>query len=89
MKKNVMGGQKNSGAFALAHFKDIISYVITCLRVKSQCRFIQEKYIRMVQQTPRQLEAALHAAGVCAHFTIPLVPEFYHAEHMLNPRFAE
>ena len=83
-----MGGQENCSPFLAAHFDYILPYAVARLWVQPQRRLVKEQHPGAVQQPPGQLKAALHTAGIGLGKAVAPVPQFYHAQHLLDALLA-
>ena len=80
-----MGGEEHRGGLTRAQRVDVIPDVRACLRVETDRRLVEEQHARRVEQAARDLEPALHPAGVHAHLLTRAVGQPHHVEQRRGP----
>src|SRR5580704_3673756 len=83
---HVVRGQEDRDVLALFQVVDVVPDGHPGLRVESDRRLIEEQHPGRVQQAARDLQPALHAAGVGGDHAAPPVPQPDHLEHLTQPR---
>src|SRR5215216_2340872 len=79
-----MGREEHRGALANAQFVDVVPDVHASLGIEPDRRLVEEQDPRRVEQTPSDLEAALHATGVEAGLLTRPVGEPDHLEQRVH-----
>src|ERR1043165_4530650 len=81
---HVMGGQENGHALGLIQMLDMGPELIAALRIEAERWFVEEQDLRGVQESARNFEAPLHAAGELLNLSVTAVPEFEQLEQDLG-----
>ena len=77
-------GDQDGHMFFVAQNLQILPQVAPRARIEAGCWLIQQQHRRMMQQTLRQFQAALHAAGKCFGFLLRAIGEANARQHLGN-----
>ena len=83
---HVVGREEHRRLLAAAELVDVVPDVEAGLRVEPDRRFVEEQHSRRVQETARDLEAALHSAREELHELILAIREPDHLEQRRHAR---
>jgi len=84
----VLRGQEDGHAVVAGQARDLVPQVRAARRVEARGRLVEEQQPRRVHEGKREVEPALHAAGVAAHLAVGGVGETDAGDEVVAARLA-
>ncbi len=79
-----MRGEKDRHLLFLVELLNVFPNMIACLRIKTNCRFVEKKYRRCMQQTASNLQTSLHTSRKRLYVCITTIAELNKCEQFFD-----